>query len=194
MSEPIQIKYCSHCKQFKPISEFGRNRNNKDGVQLWCKFCHKVYEQTEKCKATRKRYRQTEKGKDVQRRAIKKHRQTEKGKATHRAIMKRYEKSEKGKATRKTYIKSEKGKARQKRFYNCHPNNLKAKTAVNNAIRSGKLPRANTLLCHYCPKPAQQYHHWHGYEPEHWLDVVPVCVKCHREIHNVSDNRPFQTR
>ena len=88
-----------------------------------------------------------------------------------------YYQTKQGKATRKRS---------DKRFNARHPKYHKATHAVNNAIRDGKLPRANTWLCHYCPKPAQQYHHWHGYEPEHWLDVVPACRKCdykeHRKI------------
>lgn len=53
-----------------------------------------------------------------------------------------------------------------------------ARQAVWNAIRAGQLPHPDTLQCHYCPKQAEQYHHW-SYLPEHWLDVIPVCVPCH---------------
>ena len=109
--------------------------------------------------------------------AQRKYQKTEKGKVSQS----RYHQTEKGKAAHRRYRQSEKGKAAQKHFYTNHPNYLKAKSAVNNAIRDGKLPRPDTLLCHYCPKPAQQYHHWRGYEPEHWLDIVPVCKQCHHK-------------
>ena len=102
------------------------------------------------------------------------YRRSAKGKAVNR----RYQQSEKGKAAYKRYNQTEKGKARQKRY----PNQIKATRAVNHAIRAGKLPRPDTFSCHYCPKPAQQYHHWHGYEKEHWLDVVPVCIDCHNNL------------
>lgn len=160
MSEPIQTKKCPQCKQIKPFSEFYKSK--KDGLTSYCKSCKKIYQQN---------YRKTEKGKLAQKR----YQQTEKGKITYR----------KGVAK---YLKTPKGKAIRESFNARNPNYRKAKNAINNAIRDGKLPRAKTLLCHYCPKPAQQYHHWHGYEPEHWLDVVPACRKCHTNEHLISSD------
>lgn len=97
-----------------------------------------------------------------------------------------YRQTTKGKTTQKRYENSEKGKIARKRCFQRHflkyPEKRKARLAVNNAITLGKLPRPDTLLCHFCPKPAQQYHHWQDYAPEHWLDVMPVCIKCHRKI------------
>lgn len=87
----------------------------------------------------------------------------------------------------KEYFQNDENKASQRcavnKYQKRHPEHQKARDAVKFAVRSGKLPRLNTKLCHYCPKPAQQYHHWHGYEKEHWLDVVPSCTKCHRKCH-----------
>ena len=119
----------------------------------------------EKYKAAQKRYHQSSEGKAAQKR----YNQSEKGKVVH----KRYQQSEKGKAARRTA---------KKNFNARNPNYVKAKAAVNNAVRDGKLPGVNTLLCSYCPNPAQQYHH-PSYEPEHWLDVLPACIKCHKNIH-----------
>lgn len=100
---------------------------------------------------------------------------------TYRRI---YRQSEKGKDAYKRFNKSEKGKSNYKRYRIRHPERRKARHAVNHAIEASKLPQPDTLLCHYCPKPAQQYHHWHGYAPKHWLDVVPVCTDCHRKHPN----------
>ena len=98
-----------------------------------------------------------------------------------------HQKTKIGKIARKRHRQSEKGKATHKRAYQKyaanHPERRKAKDAVNNAIKSGKLPQPNTLNCNYCPKQAEQYHH-PSYEPEHWLDVIPVCCLCHRKIHS----------
>lgn len=147
------MKTCRTCKKIKPLSEFYKNAGHKDGHLNSCKACcskyQKKYNQSEKRKANQKRYRKTEKGKLANLRGVKKYKKTAKGKAT------------------------------QKRFLVGHPNYVKARQAVNNAIRAGKLPRPDTLLCHYCPKPAEQYHHWHGYEPENYLDVIPICEECH---------------
>jgi len=139
------------------------------------KAAKKRYTQSEKCKAAEKRRRQTNK-----RKVSKRHyEQSEKGKAA----LKRYRQSEKGKAALKRYEQTDKGRKNRsnqtKQFYIRHPDQSKARTAVNYAIRDGKLPRPDSLQCHYCPARAEQYHHHKGYAQEHWLDVIPACIKCH---------------
>lgn len=93
--------------------------------------------------------------------------------------------TEKSRAYRRRYRKSEKGKfvnlKSMKRFYTRHPERRKAGNAINNAIQVGKLPRPDSLQCYYCPAQAQEYHHHLGYEPKRWLDVIPVCRKCHQK-------------
>ena len=56
-----------------------------------------------------------------------------------------------------------------------HPDRYKARTAVNNAIRDGRLKRK---ACKYCGAKKVQAHH-HDYSKP--LDVVWLCFKCHRE-------------
>lgn len=58
----------------------------------------------------------------------------------------------------------------------------KARDAVMIAVRSRRIPRPDELSCTGCGKPGQQYHHYLGYEREHWLDVIPVCRRCHRSF------------
>lgn len=166
MSETIQTKRCSKCKHFKPLSDFNKDRNRKDGYYPQCKVCRSKYQ---------KKYGQTKKRKVVSNR----YRNSEKGEITHRRNNLSYSKSKKGKATRSRYNKSDANKASHKKYYSRYPEHYKAVYAVNNAIRAGELPRPDTKMCHYCSKPAQQYHHHKGYAPEHWLDVVPVCIPCH---------------
>jgi len=97
----------------------------------------------------------------------------------------KYQKTVKGKITYKRYHQSEKGKVAHrkavKQFCIRYPERQRAKTAVNQAIRDGKLPRARTLQCHYCSAQAEQYHH-SSYAPKHRLDVIPVCIKCHTKL------------
>lgn len=168
MSETIIAKRCSHCKQIKSLSEFYKNRTSKDGCQSYCKPC---------CNNTGCKYRGTKKGKA----AIKRYNQSEKGKAT----AKRYTQSEEGKAADKRYYQSEKGKiaheAGIKRYNIRHPEQKQAQVTVNDAIRKGQLPRLDTLQCS-CGSQAKHYHHNKGYAPEHWLDVIPVCRKCHLKV------------
>lgn len=63
-----------------------------------------------------------------------------------------------------------------------YPERVKAQTAVMNAKAVGKLPRACSCTCADCGNQAQAYHH-ENYEPEHWLDVIPLCIKCHNKRH-----------
>jgi hypothetical protein len=58
-----------------------------------------------------------------------------------------------------------------------------AASAVSVATFTGQLPRAATLACHVCSKPARHYHH-HSYEREFHLDVVALCVPCHSAVHH----------
>lgn len=46
------------------------------------------------------------------------------------------------------------------------------------AILTGKLPKANTRLCHKCGQPAVVYVHPNGWDKEHVLDVQPACKAC----------------
>lgn len=175
MSDKIISKRCFKCKEIKPISEFHKEAASRDGFKNDCKICcskyKKEYSQTEQGKAWWKRYKQSEKGKAARKRYTK----SEKRKAAK----KRYKQSKKGKATQKRYAQSEKGKNATKCFNIFRPEQIKAVSVVNHAIRDGRLPRSDSLQCHYCPAQAKQYHHYLGYAPEHWLDVVPVCIKCH---------------
>ena len=121
--------------------------------------------------------RKTDKYKVSQSKSNKKYKKTEKGKASTLKAKQKYRKTIKGKLARKIINKN---------YRVCHPNQIMAQQAANNAIAVGRMRRPDSLLCRYCLKPAEQYHHWHGYAPEHWLDVIPVCQKCHRKIHKKS--------
>ena len=171
MSDTIQTKRCTKCKQIKPISEFYKDAAHKDGFRNYCKTCNRRYNQTEKGKARKRCYEQTEK----YRAAKKRYTQTEKGKASQ----KRYVQSEKFKANQKRYRQNKKGKASYRKAYLRNPEKFKARKAVTNAIRAGRLPRPDSLQCHYCPAQAEEYHHHKGYAQKHRLDVIPVCIKCH---------------
>ena len=164
MSEQIITKRCSKCNHSKPISEFHKDRSRKDGLKVWCKSCRKAYQQSER-------------GRAVSRKAVAKNQHTPNGKAVHRKAVAKYRRTPKGKAVKRKSIA---------KYYAHHPNYVRAINAVNHAIHAGKLPRPDSLPCHYCPAQAQEYHHYRGYEPEHWLDVIPLCRICHANIHKVA--------
>lgn len=65
-----------------------------------------------------------------------------------------------------------------------YPERKKARDAVHYAVRIGKLPPAWTMVCDVCQEAqAASWHHHKGYEPEHWLDTIPLCRVCHGKEH-----------
>jgi hypothetical protein len=98
-----------------------------------------------------------------------------------------YRQTEDYKKSQRQYQKSKKGKIVRfqigQRTRKKYPERIKARHFVNHAIEKDELKSPNKFKCVYCGKQAEQYHHWHGYEPEHWLDVVPSCRSCDRKIH-----------
>jgi len=54
-----------------------------------------------------------------------------------------------------------------------------ARMAVRVAVRAGRMTPVTALTCTDCGEPAQQYDHYLGYEPEHYLSVQAVCRRCH---------------
>ena len=159
MPETIITKICPKCKNIKSLLEFCKCSSHKDGYQSWCKTCMKKNNSS---------YQKSEKGKQAQRRYEQNH-------------------VEQIKQHRKQYKQSENGKQiclqNVKRYQKRNPDKRRAHQKVNNVIQVGRLPRPNILQCYYCPEKAEQYHHHLGYKPEHWLDVIPVCIDCHKKIH-----------
>lgn len=151
MVNKIVTKRCTGCKLIKPMSKFQKRPERPCGYHNQCKECRKKYYQGGKRNAYQRHYRQTKQGKTT----IRKYEQSEKGKVANRRKHKEY----------------------RSRF----PERQKARTAICNAIRLGKLRPPTDFKCTYCPKRAQQYHH-PSYKPEHWFDVEPVCKKCHKKI------------
>lgn len=74
----METKTCSKCNESKPVSEFGRNRRKKDGLQVWCRACStefsKAYnrEHREEITAWQRLYRETPRGRATARRASRK--------------------------------------------------------------------------------------------------------------------------
>jgi len=123
------------------------------------------------CKECTKEYRRTDKGKKINRRTAKKFAQSKRGKEYNNQWSKQNRKN--------------------------HPNKALARSTISNATRDGKLPRAKTLSCQMCNKPAHTYHHHLGYAQEHWLDVIPLCKNCHYIIHHSTtthSKESFQTK
>jgi len=178
MSEPIQTKQCSKCKQEKPVSEFYKQTSNKTGYKSQCKECCYEYEKErrkrpeslKKYKEACKRYQQTEKYILKYKRNNRKYALTEIGQKNKRKGRLKYRNSEKYQITIKRY--NEENRAKNQ-----------ARWAIKQAIKIGKMKRAKEYKCNLCNIPAYCYHHNKGYNPKHWLDVIPLCRKCHAYVH-----------
>jgi hypothetical protein len=81
----------------------------------------------------------------------------------------------------KKYYQDGRGVEVQKRRHDKHPLERKARTAVSNALRLGKLARPEHCQIRGCDNTRLEAHHWKGYEPENWLNVQWLCHKHHLE-------------
>ena len=41
LEQQQEQKFCPYCKEWKPITEFNKNRSKKDWLQSCCKVCHR---------------------------------------------------------------------------------------------------------------------------------------------------------
>jgi hypothetical protein len=161
-------KTCTKCKTEKLVEEF-YCRNGKPIAA--CKDCTKrqisAYQSTDAAKAYEKTRRNTEERRAYQRNASAKYR-TEHPDLCRMRIT-RWQKSPEGKA-----------KMAEKRKRNRRQ--IKARHAVSNAIRDGRLIAPIELICIRCGAKATVYHH-PSYEPEFHLVVLPLCIPCHIKEH-----------
>ncbi len=162
------VKKCSKCKKAKPFSEFHKNKAKKDGFQDYCKICTNTQV---------KKYLKTEKGRESRRQYY----YTETYQTYQKVYRKKYQRTDGYKELQRKYRQTEKGKIVQKNYRQKYKLEIRARRAISNAIRDGKITRPDVFHCLYCFMQAQEYHHYLGYEPEHWFDVIPVCVPCHWE-------------
>ena len=162
------MKQCSKCKEWQYTSLFVKRKSSKDGLDSWCKSCHKTYQQSDvgkKSQSKRSRtYRSSTKGKEIVKQYTAKYRKTEKEKLAARKRRARYAKSDYGKRA------------------------LVARMALNYRVLKGEICHISKLQCCYCSKQAEHYHHHLGYDKKYWYDVIPVCIKCHLKEHKEQAN------
>lgn len=172
-------KQCTKCNQHKPHSEFHKSSGRKDGLSSWCKTCaceqKRQYYQDNKetVKARTAAYRKTPKGKEVQRRSHRKYYKNNREVALQYG--REYRRSERGRAVKAAYCERNSAK-------------IKAKRALNNAVKRGDFPKLKDqfIPCEIqgprCTERAQERHHHLGYEPKHWFDFQYVCRMCHKSL------------
>ena len=177
MAEPL--KQCGKCRSVKALSGFYKHAASKDGLQSKCKACVADYAKTpagkESLRKRQAKYRQTEKGKATASAYIVAYRQTPKGKEVHRKESAKYQQTEKGRRANAKRRATPEGKLK-----------YEARMAVWQAIKDGEIPPAWTHACdNGCGHAAQEHHHHRGYGESAWLEVVPLCIPCHRAEHKL---------
>lgn len=76
----------------------------------------------------------------------------------------------------------------QKRRYNKKYNaknrkKVKAWETINSMVLRGEIEHVTSLFCIACGDPAQEYHHPNGYSGDNALNIVPLCIPCHKLAH-----------
>lgn len=149
------MKTCTKCLQRKALKHFYKTAQNKDGYSYKCSDCTKDYFA---------KYRDKNRGKirDYESEYF------YRNKPKARASMEKYRSTKRGiDATRRA---TQKYKSR-------YPEKIKAKSSVQNAIKTGRLKRKR---CEKCRKSPAEAHHDDYSKPLHvrWL-----CKKHHVEHH-----------
>lgn len=122
MSPTATEKVCARCgPPAQPADAFRKSRSARDGLQSWCKACHRAYKKTPVGKELRRRYLQGAAGRAATKRANatdatrarkRVYKTTSPGKATNH----RYNTSTKGRAATRRYKMTAKGVAAEKRY------------------------------------------------------------------------------
>lgn len=93
----------------------------------------------------------------------------------HPEILAEYEKKRLGNDERRAYVREH-----AKRWQEKYPERKKAHQTLQNALRDKKISKPDSCEVCGCKKKL----HAHHYDYSKALEVVWVCVKCHRQLHS----------
>ena len=149
------MKVCFKCSIEKPLSEFYANKSMLDGHVNKCKDCTKK-------DVLKHRSENIDRIREYDRNRPNKYERAKK--------QSEYHKSEKGKQVRFKATKA---------YRSANPERYYANSAVNNAVRDGRLIRPNECSC--CGEKCKPHGHHNDYSKP--LDVIWYCNKCHNQYH-----------
>lgn len=163
------MRTCPKCKLTKDESEFNRDKSKKGGLSIYCKQCRRLQ---------RKLYVEANHEQVVERQ-----RQYN---ARHKEERKQY--YENTRSARIAYGREYRKKnmpvilERLREYGEKYPERILAAKAVREAIKQKAIKPARKQKCADCGKKAQHLHH-ESYEPDQWINVVPLCRSCHKKRH-----------
>lgn len=177
----VAHKSCTKCSRTLPLDAFVKCGRNKDGHGSRCLECHRKvsanYVSNNRDKRLESSRSYYSRNADAHNERVKSWAKQHPEKVKEIRARSRQNNAQSAKEYRKRY-----GYGQQQSLRALYPDRYRARNKVNNAVAGGKLPRASTFSCVNCGGPAKDYHHHKGYAPEFWLDVVPVCRACHRDV------------
>lgn len=150
----MTTKQCRTCLQNKPLDAFPARKDSPDGLRNECR----------ECRAKAQAERRTQPDLKLRR------------KLQGRLFYERHREEIKEKY-RETLTRGKRA------WIERNPDARRAHSAVGTAVKRGKMPKAPELTCVQCGAQASHYHHHHGYDRAHRLDVVPLCHTCHLVVH-----------
>lgn len=186
-------KQCKKCGEIKPLKEFHKNKGTRDGHVSTCKTCRMSEQVRERKASTISGLRRcgtcgetktlgmfvpdTSKPNSRKNTCRDCRNANDRQRRENRGRKPRKEASN-PRTNRQKYLAS------LRRWREENPLAKYAHEAVHQATKTKAIPRPESLCCLKCSRIAAHYHHFLGYEPEHWLDVIPLCRSCHRLEHS----------
>lgn len=181
---------CRVCRQEKDITCFGRSSKHLSGINTICKDCDNL-------RKRRKRVADPDAVRQAERDYYAAHlekRRAVKGAWVNGNIddLRRRRKERDARNAKEKLEKSRAWKAanpeRVKMYHASYAmrctDKRRARHKVERAVEWGRIKPARMYRCAVCnDAQAVEYHHHNGYSEEHYLDVIPVCKKCHTAAH-----------
>ena len=172
-SDAMKTKQCKSCKAEKPIDEFHRDANVKDGHAGKCKICKNAYV-SEWYKQNHDRKTETDRlwsEKNAER------------KAESIRLWREQNPEKVANYRRQSYLRNYQAIHKYHLLWaEQHPEKKHCHRLLNEAVSAGKITRS--AFCQACGQTGVMIHGHHD-DYSKPLDVIWLCSKCHRKLHNL---------